>query len=156
MAFFPSVDRVPEGFVISSFRCNIQFRWRLASPAGSYGLKRCVSEMSVRWSYVAPMRYILCCLLMMLSGQAIASNDHESARAAVQDHKVMPLSEIVPSVLEKFGARLLEAEFERKHGTYVYELELITNSGRMIEVLVDAATGEILRSDREGGEERED
>ena len=82
------------------------------------------------------------------------------ARDAVRRNQVIPLSDIIPDVLQRFDARLLEVEFEREDGQFIYELELITGSGRMIEVMVDAASGEILGVDQEGwqanGQERDD
>ena len=77
-------------------------------------------------------------------------------RAAVQAQRILPLSEIIPMIEDQLNARLLEAEFEEEHGRYVYELELITDSGRMIEVDVDAATGAILEVEQEGRAEDDD
>lgn len=102
------------------------------------------------------MKYLLIILLCALVSPALASGDHEDARDALLQQQVVPLADIIPGLLAEFDARLLEAEFEREHGTYVYELELITESGRMIEVMVNAATGEILEVEQEGRHERHD
>ena len=102
------------------------------------------------------MRHVLIILMCALTTPAVASDDHDAAREAVRQQQVIPLAEIIPVILNEFDARLLEAEFEREHGTYVYELELITGTGRMIEVMVDATTGEILEVEQEGWQERDD
>lgn len=95
------------------------------------------------------MKHVLIILMYALTTPAVASDDHDAARDAVRQQQVIPLAEIIPVILNEFDARLLEAEFEREHGIYVYELELITNSGRMIEVMVDAATGTIIEVEQE-------
>jgi uncharacterized membrane protein YkoI len=102
------------------------------------------------------MKHALIVLICTLASTVLASEDHDAARDAVRQHKVIPLSKIVPDVLERFDASLLEAEFEREHGAYVYELELITGSGRMIEVMVDATTGAILEVEQEGWQDRDE
>ena len=102
------------------------------------------------------MKHALIILICALASPILASGDHDAARDAVRQQQIIPLAEIIPDILNEFDARLLEAEFEREDGAFVYELELITSSGRMIEVMVDAATGEILEVEQEGWHERDD
>ncbi|MDP2520599.1 PepSY domain-containing protein [Shimia thalassica] len=102
------------------------------------------------------MKQLLIILIGALATPVIASDDHDAARDAVRQQQVIPLMEIIPAILVEFDARLLEAEFEREHGKYVYELELITGAGRMIEVMVDATTGEILEVEQEDWQEGKD
>lgn len=47
------------------------------------------------------------------------------------------------------GARLLEAELERNHGRYIYEVELLTASGAVREIELDAATGHLLKDEED-------
>ena len=115
-----------------------------------------VSEISARGPYSADMKQILICLLIASSAPAAGSEDHHSVRAAVQANRILPLSEIIPEIEAQLNARLLEVEFETEHGRYVYELELITKTGRMIEVYVDGATGEILEIEQGGQAEDDD
>jgi len=110
----------------------------------------------VKKRYSMGMKHVLIILICTLANPILASEDHDEARDAVREQQVIPLADIIPGILDQFDGRLLEAEFEREHGVYVYELELITGSGRMIEVMVDAATGEILAVEQEGWQERDD
>ena len=102
------------------------------------------------------MKHVLTILIFALAGPTLASDDHNEARDAVRQDQVIPLAEIIPDILDEFDARLLDAEFEREDGTYVYELELITGAGRMIEVMVNATTGVILEIEQEGWQEGDD
>lgn len=103
------------------------------------------------------MRWIAALFCSLAFGlPAAASDDHDAARAALREDKVLPLAEIVPMVEDRFGGRMLDAEFEHKHGAFVYELEIIQESGRMIEVVVDAASGDILEVEQKRWLERDD
>ena len=45
---------------------------------------------------------------------------------------------------KEVDARVIEVEFEEENGKYIYEFELITPDGRLLEAIADAVTGEIL------------
>lgn len=95
-------------------------------------------------------------ILLLASAQPVpvrASDDNLRARAAVEAQQALPLAEILPGILERFDASLLEAEFESDRHGPVYEFELITGSGQMIEVKVDAATGEVIEIEGDRSEE---
>jgi uncharacterized membrane protein YkoI len=46
-------------------------------------------------------------------------------------------------------ARLLEADLEKDHGRYIYELEILTREGQVRELEIDASTIEILDDEEE-------
>ncbi len=117
---------------------------RAAIPAAD------VSEMSEPRAYAGRMKLALVLLLTALAPAALASGDHDRVREAVRGREVLPLAGIIESVSETFDAHLLEAEFERARGTLLYELKLITKTGQMIEVYVDATTGEIVEVEQKG------
>lgn len=66
------------------------------------------------------------------------------ARAAVERGEILPLAEAVAALLKRFPGRIVEAEFERDDGVAIYELELVTEDGQLIDAEVDARTGAIL------------
>lgn len=85
-------------------------------------------------------------LALPLAAQADGGNDSnlDLARAAVERGEILPLAEAVAGLLEHFPGRIVEAEFERDEGAAIYELELVTEDGRLIDAEVDARTGAIL------------
>lgn len=83
-------------------------------------------------------------LLLATPAGAERDHDHDRARAALERGEIRPLHVILPGVEDRFDARLLEVELEREEGRLVYEMELITPAGRIVEVLVDAASGDVL------------
>lgn len=71
--------------------------------------------------------------------------DHEKARRALECGEVMPLADVLEAVRPRIDGRIIEAEFEREDGVWVYELKFIDARGHLIEAYVDARTGRILQ-----------
>jgi len=94
-------------------------------------------------------KVLLLIALSALVGPALADGDHDRARAALREGRIRPLAEILAVVESRFGGRVIEVEFEREDGRYVYDLELVTEAGQLLEVNVDAATGEVLEQEIE-------
>jgi len=96
---------------------------------------------------------VLLALLLAGGGPARADDDgghekdHEAARRALEQGRVLPLAEIRARVARRFPGEMIAVELERSGGRYVYELKVIGADGRLREVYVDATTGEILRSE---------
>ncbi|WP_373510155.1 PepSY domain-containing protein [Thiocapsa sp.] len=77
-----------------------------------------------------------------------ARHDHDRARHALQQGEVRPIAEILQRVADEVPGEVIEVELERKKwlgtGRWVYEIKLIAPDGRLVEVLVDASTAEML------------
>ena len=75
-------------------------------------------------------------------------HDHEHAHQALARGEVRPLAEILARVAVEVPGEVVDVEFEREtwRGTkiWVYELKIISPDGRLLEALVDAATGHLL------------
>jgi len=92
--------------------------------------------------------FAMVAVMPMLGSVAMASpydRDHDRARAALSRGEVRPLAEILEAVTAAVPGDVVEVELEREHGAWVYELKVITPDGRRREVLVDAATGTLLK-----------
>ena len=97
------------------------------------------------------LKTLFACLLLAtalpgtgLQGARADGDDHERARRAVESDQVRPLSDILAKVRPSLPGRIIGTEFEEDHGRYIYEFKVISPSGRLREVHVDAATGAIL------------
>lgn len=90
---------------------------------------------------------ILCAVLF--AGAAIADDDHERAREALARGEILPLTEILERVQAQYPGQVLETEFDREWLRYYYELTVLTDNGYVLEIEVDAATGEIIEVERE-------
>jgi uncharacterized membrane protein YkoI len=83
-------------------------------------------------------------LLLALSALPSPASDHDRAREALERGEILPMSQILARVETQMPGEVIEVELEREHGRLVYELKVLAPNGRVSEVLVDAATAEIL------------
>lgn len=102
------------------------------------------------------IRFFVFTVAALLAVNAIADDDserlsHDEARRAVARGEIKPLSEIVRVAEQSFSAPLIEVEFERFKGRYVYELVLLSADGALVELYYDAATAELMAVEHEGG-----
>ena|SRR3990167_1362091 len=74
-------------------------------------------------------------------------DDHDRARSALEKGEARPLTEILVIVEDELGGRIVRVELERRRGRYIYEFRVITPSGELREVYVDAMSAEILKRD---------
>ncbi len=84
-----------------------------------------------------------------VDGQQGTMPDFEMAQGAVERGEILPLAEILRQLDREHPGTVVEVELEHADGTDVYEVELITPDGRLIEVDMDAATGTILQVEEE-------
>ncbi len=63
----------------------------------------------------------------------------------------MPLEEILPLLRQVRPGTLIELELEhaRKHDAHIYEIKVLDDAGRLWEVKLDAATGELIEVELE-------
>ncbi|MGE5155788.1 MAG: PepSY domain-containing protein [Bdellovibrio bacteriovorus] len=74
---------------------------------------------------------------------------HDRARRATERGEILPLTVIYERALARLPGRVLEAELERKHGLWVYELKILDADGRLYEVHLDAGTGAVLKQEED-------
>jgi len=74
--------------------------------------------------------------------------DHDRARAALERGEVRPIGEILAGAARAVEGDIVEVELEREHGRWLYELKIIAPDGRVLEVLMDAATATVVEVER--------
>ncbi|HYD50281.1 MAG TPA: PepSY domain-containing protein [Terriglobales bacterium] len=91
----------------------------------------------------------LATLLVLLSAKAIADPlpDHEEARRAYAAGEIVSLASILSQVERSFDAQVIEVELEHERGRWIYEVELLTKTNKVIELVYDAKKAELLEND---------
>jgi uncharacterized membrane protein YkoI len=87
--------------------------------------------------------------LLVAQGAGADPPDHDRARAALERGEVRPLEEILAAAAAEVPGEVVELELEREHGRWVYELKVIAPDGRVLEVMVDAASARVLGWERD-------
>ena len=93
------------------------------------------------------MKFLTAFLMAALAavGTAAASDDHDRARRAVDEGRILPLKEILSRAQGAYPGQVIEAELEDEGGAIVYEIKILTADGRVMKLYYKAATGELLK-----------
>lgn len=90
-------------------------------------------------------RLLLAAILVLQPAMPAAQVlDHELARRAVGRGDVMPLERILALIEARYPGRILEVELEDEDGVWLYEIEILTPTGRVLEIELDPRTGAVL------------
>jgi uncharacterized membrane protein YkoI len=92
---------------------------------------------------------LLCLSVGRVTGDGLADDDHDTAYHLRQDAAILPLETIMETAGLGPDARILEVEAEFEHGRRIYEIAYVTAGGRVMEVEIDARTGEVLKREEE-------
>ena len=92
------------------------------------------------------MALISALALLATAARADDDHDHEVARQAVARGEIKSLTDILQAVRGKLPGEVAGVKLERKHGRPIYEFRVVGAQGRLLEVHVDAATGDIYRT----------
>jgi uncharacterized membrane protein YkoI len=71
--------------------------------------------------------------------------EHDAIREALQRGEALPLVRILALAQQAVPGDVIEVELERKHAALVYEIKVLTQTGRVREIKIDARTGSILK-----------
>jgi uncharacterized membrane protein YkoI len=72
------------------------------------------------------------------------SGDHDDALAAVGARQALPLTRIFQIAQTAVPGEIIEVELDREHDRLIYEVDILTSTGRLRQVEIDARTGEVL------------
>lgn len=98
------------------------------------------------------MRRILTLALMLVPAVALADEaDHDRARRALEEGRVLPLRDILNRAETEVPGQMIEAELEDEHGHLVYEIKILAKDGRVVKLIYDAGSGQLLKKRQKDG-----
>lgn len=90
--------------------------------------------------------WVLALSLCVTTGLGAKDLTHDDALRLRQEGAIRPINELMQIALARYPkASVLELELEQKHGQFIYEFEILTQSGQVREIKINATTGEILK-----------
>ncbi|CAN5649075.1 hypothetical protein BH11PSE7_BH11PSE7_37920 [soil metagenome] len=95
-----------------------------------------------RWAGVA----LVLAAVALPPARAGDDGGQERARQAVASGQILPLDEVLERVQKSYPGKVMEVEFEGKHGLWIYEVRLLQANGRLIKLKLNAKTAEVIRS----------
>lgn len=75
------------------------------------------------------------------------NSEHEWARSAVRAGEILPFGKILNRLEREFVGQVLKIGLQREKDHVVYEIELITPKGHVIELRYDAHSGILVGAD---------
>ncbi len=90
------------------------------------------------------------CAAVLVVASGVAGDDaehareHDAIRAALQRGEVLPLARILAIAQQKVPGDVIEVELETERSVLMYEIKVLTQSGRVREVKIDARSGTVL------------
>lgn len=75
----------------------------------------------------------------------LAKIDADEARELKQSGQIMSLETLIAQLRQDYPGQIIEIELDDRDDRYVYDIELVDDEGVVIELRIDAATGEVLR-----------
>ncbi len=77
------------------------------------------------------------------------SGDHDDARRAVELRQALPLTRILEIAQGAVPGEIIEVELDHDHDRLIYEVDILTQTGRLRQVEIDAQTGAVLEVEDE-------
>lgn len=92
----------------------------------------------------------LAAALMLASASPAAAwidddDDHIAAREALRRGEILPLTRILQISLARVPGDVIEVDLDREDDGWEYEIKILTSTGRVREVTLDARTGRIIK-----------
>jgi len=105
-----------------------------------------------KWILVIAAGFVLIGAAFALPGGAIGQDrGRDCARAqdcaldAYKSGEIRPLSEVLAVAREKIPGEVVKIELEREDGVWVYEIKILTPSGRRREIEINAQTLAVIK-----------
>ena len=90
---------------------------------------------------------IIAAVLLVAGGGTLAfARDHDDARRAVEAGEIRPLADILNVVRGKLPGEVVGVRLEREAGVWMYEFRVVDEKGRLLEIHVDARSGDVERT----------
>lgn len=103
----------------------------------------------MKTSLVWALGFALICSLAASDSLAQRNNrdddDQDLARQALQRGEVLPISRILELVAQYLPGDVIEVQLDERRGRLEYEIRVLTPSGRVRELVLDARTGAFVR-----------
>ena len=82
------------------------------------------------------------------AAHADGHDDHDLARQALQQGKVLPLRTVLDQVEREYKGQVIKVEFDREDGRFVYEIRLLQSDGKVVKLEIDASNGSLISMKR--------
>ncbi len=100
-------------------------------------------------SRVGVMVLFMLVATMVLGGPAWSDGKGEDSKSDMAATAKVTIDQAIKTASKKVSGKIIEAELEHEHGKLVWEVEVVTAENKVMEVHIDAGTGEVIDVEEE-------
>ena len=99
---------------------------------------------------------IVAAAVLALTGTVWSDSKEEkkTSKAEMAAAAKVTIDQAIKAASDKAPGKVIEAELEKKHGTIVWEVEVVTAEGKVLEVHVDADSGAVIDTEEKKSEKK--
>lgn len=94
---------------------------------------------------IAPLALIAAATLLPAAVVLAGKDDNAEARLLLQRGEILPLTDILEIAQRRVPGDVLEAELEREDSGWQYKIKLLTPTGQIRKVTLNARNGAVLK-----------
>lgn len=94
---------------------------------------------------LAPLAFAAALSLIPVSLAVADDDDHVEARALLQRGEIVPLAQVLDVVRQRVPGDVIEVELERDDGLWEYEVKVLTPTGIVRKLTLDARNASVLK-----------
>jgi uncharacterized membrane protein YkoI len=72
-------------------------------------------------------------------------HEHDAVREALRRGEILPLTKVLAIAAEHVPGDVIEVELEDERQAMIYEIKILTSTGRVREIKIDARNGSVLK-----------
>lgn len=99
------------------------------------------------WRILLALMIVLCALSVL--PQADSGESPANASRLSSKGEILSLEKISQKARSYKAGEILEVELEKKHGRYVYEIDILDAGSQVWELKLDAKTGQLLKMEQD-------
>ena len=83
-------------------------------------------------------------VLALLTGASVRADDHSGLREALDRNEIVSFKSLLDWIERRYVGKVVEGELEDDEGRLVYEIDLLSPQGDLLEFVFDARSGDLL------------
>lgn len=114
-----------------------------------------MARSGARWAFIALAAALWALATSAVCGETQGARGHDEGREQQEVRRlreageILPLERLVDDARRQHPGRVLETELQQRGVRRVYEIEILDDRGVVWDLVYDARTGELLRSEQE-------
>ncbi len=103
------------------------------------------THRSIRRSPLPLLLVAALCMALPMGSAFAGKDDHVEARELLRRGEIVPLARILDAAQKRVPGDVIEVELEREDGVWEYKVKVLTSTGQVRKLYLDARNATVLR-----------